>query len=70
MSEARKLIDARAPVQMRPPPRSGASSVARSDEELDLINELVNTVIYTDVKKTVIPLLSATLASINMAESQ
>ena len=43
---------------------------ARTDEELDLINDLVNTVIYTDDTETVIPLLRATVASINKAESQ
>jgi len=42
---------------------------ARTDEELDLINELVNTVVYTDERETVIPLLRATAASINKAES-
>ena len=43
---------------------------ARSDEELDLINELVNAVIHTDDTETVIPLLRAAVASINKAVSQ
>ena len=43
---------------------------ARSDEQLDLINELVNAVIYTGDRETVIPLLRATVASINKVESR
>ena len=43
---------------------------ARTDEELDLINELINTVIYTDERETVIPLLRATVASIDRTESR
>ena len=43
---------------------------ARSDGELDLINDLVDAVIYTDERETVIPLLRAAVASINSAESK
>ena len=43
---------------------------AGSDEEPDLINELVNTVTYTDDKETVIPLLKAAVASINKTKSE
>ena len=43
---------------------------ARTDEELDLINDLVNAVIYTEDIETVIPLLRATVAGVNKAESQ
>jgi len=43
---------------------------ARTDEELDLINDLVNAVVYTDDTETVIPLLRATVANISKPESQ
>jgi hypothetical protein len=43
---------------------------ARTDEERALINDLVSTVVYTDKSETVIPLLIATVASINKAETQ
>jgi hypothetical protein len=38
---------------------------ARSDEDLDPINDLVNAVIYTDGRETVILLLKAAVASFN-----
>ena len=38
--------------------------------ELDLINELMNTVLYTDDRDTVIPLLKATLAGIDSSASK